>query len=158
MQNTIHMWWFIYRHTKWSNAQHTKLQATCDILDELHTVNHDFVIRYGSRKEFLPFMTLIDRAFVLRFPQILQDDRRQGFSGPTAPMWSILEGSFELLISRQENLQYGKSATFQWWFGSRTLLSNSKLFSKLFRSTQYAKSHERYSVVRRLRHIRYNTA
>ena len=67
----------IYRYTKWSNAQHTKLQAICDILDELHTVNHDFVIRYGSRKEFLPYMTLIDRAFVIRFPQILQEDRRE---------------------------------------------------------------------------------
>ena len=67
----------IYRYTKWSNAQHTKLQVTCDILDEQHTVNHDFVIRYGSRKEFLPYMTLIDRAFVIRFPQILQEDRRE---------------------------------------------------------------------------------
>ena len=47
------------------------------MFDEIHTVTHEFVKRYGTYKQLLTGMTLIDKAMVLAYPQLLQEDRRE---------------------------------------------------------------------------------
>ena len=65
-----------FDYTGWANKNHTKIKATCELFDEQHVLNHDFVKRYGSRLALANFMTLVDRATVLRFPTLIQADRR----------------------------------------------------------------------------------
>jgi hypothetical protein len=67
---------FIYE--KWADKKRTKVVAFCKIFDERHrNLSHDFVVRYGSAKEFSPNMTLIDEQFCLQFPQVLPEESRE---------------------------------------------------------------------------------
>lgn len=65
-----------FDYTGWANKNHTKIKATCELFDEHHVLNHDFVKRYGSRLALANFMTLINRDTVLQFPELVHADRR----------------------------------------------------------------------------------
>jgi hypothetical protein len=66
-----------FKYVKYANKSRTKLTATCDLLGESPTLDHDNVTRYGSRKELREYMTLITKDFILQFPQILDEQHRQ---------------------------------------------------------------------------------
>jgi len=66
-----------FDYTEWANKKHTKIWATCELLDEVHQVNHDFVVRYGSRLQLANFMTLVTREIVVQYPALIQQDRRE---------------------------------------------------------------------------------
>jgi hypothetical protein len=69
-----------YRYTSWGDKKHNdrkKLVAVCDLFDEQHLVTHEFVQRYGQCKPLLPYMTLVDKALVLTYQKLLQEDRRE---------------------------------------------------------------------------------
>jgi len=69
-----------YRYTNWGGKKHNdrkKLVAVCDLFDERHIVNHEFVQRYGQCRQLLPHMTLVDKAMVLAYPLLVQEDRRE---------------------------------------------------------------------------------
>jgi hypothetical protein len=66
-----------FTYTKWSNQKRTKIKATCELLDEVHNLDHDFVLRYGSRPTLSNSMTLITRDTVIQFPALIQEDRRE---------------------------------------------------------------------------------
>ncbi len=69
-----------YRYTSWGGKKQNdrkKLVAVCDLFDERHIVTHEFVQRYGQYRQLLPHMTLVDKALILSYPQLLQEDRRE---------------------------------------------------------------------------------
>jgi hypothetical protein len=69
-----------YQYTNWGGKKHNdrkKLVAICDLFDERHTVTHEFIQRYGQCRQLLPHMTLVDKALVLAYPLLLQEDRRE---------------------------------------------------------------------------------
>eukprot|EP01036_Dinobryon_divergens_P033329 gene33329-43091_t len=69
-----------YRYTNWGGKKRNdrkRLVAVCDLFDERHIVNHDFVQRYGQCRQLLPYMTLVDKAMVLAYPLLVQEDRRE---------------------------------------------------------------------------------
>ena len=70
-----------YRYTNWGGKKRNdrkRLVAVCDLFDEKHIVNHEFVHqRYGQWKQLLPHMTLVDKAMVIAYPLLLQEDRRE---------------------------------------------------------------------------------
>jgi hypothetical protein len=66
-----------YDYVRWGTKTHTKLVAECAVFDEQHRVTHDFVQRYGKCKVMLPHMKLVDKAQVLIYPLMLQEDRRE---------------------------------------------------------------------------------
>ncbi len=69
-----------YRYTNWGGKNRNdrkRLVAVCDLFDERHIVNHEFVQRYGQWRQLLPHMTLVDKAMVLAYPLLLQEDRRE---------------------------------------------------------------------------------
>ena len=50
----------------------------CDLFDERHIVNHEFVQRYGQWKQLLPHMTLVDKkAMVIAYPLLAQEEDRR---------------------------------------------------------------------------------
>ena len=51
--------------------------ATTALFDERHIVNHEFVQQYGQCRQLLPHMTLVDKAMVLAYPLLVQEDRRE---------------------------------------------------------------------------------
>jgi hypothetical protein len=67
---------FPFKYVRWSNKQRSKLSATCDLLGESPTLDHDNVVRYGSRKEIRDYMTLITVDFILEFPTVLDEQHR----------------------------------------------------------------------------------
>ena len=79
----------IYRYTSWVNPRSkTKINAICDVFDEVHTgLTHCFVKQYGNLKQqpaqfgqplVLPAnVVLIDREFVLAYPQVLEENKRE---------------------------------------------------------------------------------
>jgi hypothetical protein len=66
-----------FKYTQWCGKQQIKIYATCELFGEDHTLNHDFVVRYGSRKELKSYMTLVDIPMVLLFPALLDDKYRE---------------------------------------------------------------------------------
>ena len=69
-----------YRYTNWGGKNRNdrkKLVAVCDLFDERHIVNHEFVQRYGQWRQLLPHMTLVDKAMVIAYPLLVQEDRRE---------------------------------------------------------------------------------
>jgi hypothetical protein len=56
------------RHTNWGGKNRNdcnRLVAICDLFDERHIVNHEFVQRYGQWRQLLPHMTLVDKTMLL---------------------------------------------------------------------------------------------
>jgi hypothetical protein len=66
-----------FKYTQWCGKQQIKIYATCELFGEDHTLNHDFVVRYGSRKELKSYMTLVDIPMVLLFPALLDEKHRE---------------------------------------------------------------------------------
>ena len=55
-----------------------RLVAVCDLFDERHILNHEFIQRYdGQWRQLLPHMTLVDKAMVVAYPLLVQEDRRE---------------------------------------------------------------------------------
>ena len=63
-----------YHYTKWVNRKHLKIHSFCPVFNEKFEVDHDFVARYGTRKEFPTdgSAVLIDEAFVAKYPSLLK--------------------------------------------------------------------------------------
>ena len=51
-----------------------KIRVVCPIFKETFTVDHWFVVQYGSIFEFSPDMVLIEESFINRYPQVLPAD------------------------------------------------------------------------------------
>ncbi len=71
-----------YRYTNWGGKNRNdrkKLVAVCDLFDERQIVNHEFVQRYdGQWRQLLPHMMLVvDKAMVVVYPLLVQEDRRE---------------------------------------------------------------------------------
>jgi hypothetical protein len=66
-----------YKYGPFLNRFNLKIRCSNAIFDEAFIVDHHFVFSYGQVKTFDPsFMVLIDARFVLQFPQVLPDKRR----------------------------------------------------------------------------------
>jgi hypothetical protein len=66
-----------YKYGPFINNSKVRIRCSNAIFDETFIVDHHFVFSYGQLKSFnSSFMTLIDAAFVLLFPQVLPDNRR----------------------------------------------------------------------------------
>ena len=64
---------YFYRH--FANKRKTQIVAECKVFNEKHTVNHDFVKRYGSNKN-IPSDTdatvkVVDEVMVRDYPELL---------------------------------------------------------------------------------------
>ena len=57
--------------------EQVRIIAVCQLFDEQRKVTHECVQRYGSCKALLPAMTLVDKAMVIAYPQMLPEDRRE---------------------------------------------------------------------------------
>jgi hypothetical protein len=67
-----------YKYGSFVNKSNCKIRCSNDIFDESFIVDHHFVFSYGQLKKFdQSFMVLINPAFVLQYPQVLPDNRRQ---------------------------------------------------------------------------------
>jgi hypothetical protein len=67
-----------YEYGAFENPSKRKIKCSNTVFDESFVVDHFFVFAYGQTKNFdSSFMVLIDASFVLRFPQVLPDNRRQ---------------------------------------------------------------------------------
>jgi hypothetical protein len=66
-----------FDYVKWIGKNKLRIIAVCQLFDEQHKVTHEFVQRYGSCKVLLPAMTLVDKAMVIAYPQMLPEDRRE---------------------------------------------------------------------------------
>jgi hypothetical protein len=73
-----------YRYQRWiDNKVKLRIKAHCHVFCETFTVNHDFVLRYGSVFDFNPdTMILVDEPFVLQYPDLMPGPRpRQKLKG-----------------------------------------------------------------------------
>jgi hypothetical protein len=66
-----------YYYLHFCNLKQTKINVRCELFDEEFKVDHHFIRSYGSKKTLDPtFMVLIDKSFVLKFPAVLPDNKR----------------------------------------------------------------------------------
>ena len=66
-----------YYYVKYAANNKKKIVAKCAVFDETYTVDHFFVRSYGAVKDFnSSYMVLIDKKFVLQYPLLLPDDKR----------------------------------------------------------------------------------
>ena len=72
-----------YIYTGWANAEHTRINAECSVLQETykgkHALNNYFVYTYGSLAEadFDPeTMVLVDEEFLVQYPQLIAEPNR----------------------------------------------------------------------------------
>ena len=64
-------------YLEWCNRNHTKIKLKINIFDEVFKYDHFNVRSYGSQRNFDPSrMVLIDRQFVLQYPQVLPESTR----------------------------------------------------------------------------------
>jgi hypothetical protein len=66
-----------YKYGPFQTQSKRKINCSNTVFDESFVVDHFFVFAYGQAKTFnSSFMTLIDASFVLEYPQVLPDNRR----------------------------------------------------------------------------------
>jgi hypothetical protein len=66
-----------YFYLRWTNRNHSKILAKCEIFDEEWTVDHLFVRSYGAISVLTPdSMRLVDRNFVLAHQNVLPEGKR----------------------------------------------------------------------------------
>jgi hypothetical protein len=65
-------------YKKWKSNAHRKIEVKCDVFDQEYVFDHFTVRSYGSVKTFNPTsMILVDKAFALKYPFILPEEKRE---------------------------------------------------------------------------------